>query len=284
MSLFFSKLFTLFVSKIAKLRYLHWIVKFQLRNLRFALTCYENLVPQLRNYVAFNYIKKFIAKVAPHFKTNKNKLYILRCAFTGWKDPCALLRCVLVSYNVLTAHLCHFILLITNHFSQISFHTPLRAFGGWWLCGGAFVPSSPEQPLISNFWLHTGAGPLIRRIKTHRRGNFQGIEWSQWWAGQVPNIGYCINYKVGQVVLFSHFAPVCANRFLNLENRFLNLENRSLFKISYISILRNLHCTLSWTNRFLSLENRTPAKDLTPENFELHLSSGQWEYTLLWSE
>ena len=52
MSAFFSKLFTLFLSKIAKIAICALMVKFQLRKLSCALTWYENAVPHLRNCVA----------------------------------------------------------------------------------------------------------------------------------------------------------------------------------------------------------------------------------------
>ena len=58
MSAFFSKLFTLLLSKIAKMLHLHCVVKFQLRKLDCALTWYKNAVPHLRNCVAFQLHEK----------------------------------------------------------------------------------------------------------------------------------------------------------------------------------------------------------------------------------
>ena len=52
MSVSFSKLVALFLSKSQKMRYLYCIVKFQLRKLGCTLTWNENAVPQLRNCVA----------------------------------------------------------------------------------------------------------------------------------------------------------------------------------------------------------------------------------------
>ena len=94
MSAFFSKLFTLLLSKIPKMPHLHCVVKFQLRKLGCALTWYENAVLQLRNCVALQLNEKVHCESwAALQKLKKIKLRILRCAFTGWKDRCALLSC-----------------------------------------------------------------------------------------------------------------------------------------------------------------------------------------------
>ena len=58
MSAFFSKLFTLLLSKIEKMLHLHCVVKFQLRKLGCALTWYENAVPRLRICVALQLHEK----------------------------------------------------------------------------------------------------------------------------------------------------------------------------------------------------------------------------------
>ena len=81
MSTFFSRLFTLFGQKV---RYLHCVVKFQLRKLGCALTWYENAVPQLRNGVAHQLNQKaHCESCAALQKLKKNKLRNMRCAFTG---------------------------------------------------------------------------------------------------------------------------------------------------------------------------------------------------------
>ena len=67
---FFCKLFTRFQSKIAKIRYLSCIVKFQLRKLGCTFIWYKNGVPQLQKLRCTSEVKKI-------------KLRILRCAFTG---------------------------------------------------------------------------------------------------------------------------------------------------------------------------------------------------------
>ena len=67
-----------------KMRYLHCVVKFKLRKLGCALTWYENAVPQLRNCVALQLNQKaHCGSCAALQKLKKNKLRILRCAFTG---------------------------------------------------------------------------------------------------------------------------------------------------------------------------------------------------------
>ena len=58
MSAFYSKLWAIFLSKSQKMRYLHCVVKFQLRKLSCGLTWYENAVPQLRNCVALQLNQK----------------------------------------------------------------------------------------------------------------------------------------------------------------------------------------------------------------------------------
>ena len=67
MSAFLSKLLALFMSKIAKMRYLHYAGKFQLRKLGCALNWCENAIAELR---CASEIKNI-------------KLRILRCAFAG---------------------------------------------------------------------------------------------------------------------------------------------------------------------------------------------------------
>ena len=69
-------------------------MKFQLRKLGCALTWYENTVPQLRNCVALQLNQKvYCESCAALQKLKKIKSRILPCAFSGWKDRCALLRC-----------------------------------------------------------------------------------------------------------------------------------------------------------------------------------------------
>ena len=70
-----------FLSKIAKMRYLRCVVKFQLRKLGCAFTWYENAVPELR--CALTESKSSLRKLRCASEIKKNKLRILRCAFTG---------------------------------------------------------------------------------------------------------------------------------------------------------------------------------------------------------
>ena len=74
MSAFFSKLFTLLLSKIAKMLYLHCVVKFQLRKLGCALTWYENAVLQLRNCVALQLHEKIFCESCAAPQKLKNKV------------------------------------------------------------------------------------------------------------------------------------------------------------------------------------------------------------------
>ena len=83
-----------FSLKVQNMQYLRCVVKFRLRKLGCALTWYENTVPQLRNCVALQLNQKvYCGSCAALQKAKKIKLRILRCAFAGWKDRCALLRC-----------------------------------------------------------------------------------------------------------------------------------------------------------------------------------------------
>ena len=59
------------------MRYLHCIVKFQLRKLGWVLTWYKNAVPQLQNCVALQLNQKFLYRsCAKHRKLKKIKLHI----------------------------------------------------------------------------------------------------------------------------------------------------------------------------------------------------------------
>ena len=77
MSAFFSKLFTLFCQKLKKMRYLHRVVKIQLRKLGCALSWCENAVPQLRNGVALQLNQKVLCGSCAALQ----KLKKLSCAF-----------------------------------------------------------------------------------------------------------------------------------------------------------------------------------------------------------
>ena len=55
---FLAKCLLFFRLKSQKMRYLHCLVKFQLRKLGYALTWYENAVPQLRNCITLQLNQK----------------------------------------------------------------------------------------------------------------------------------------------------------------------------------------------------------------------------------
>ena len=77
MSAFYSRLYTLFCQKLQKMRYLHCVVKFQLRKLGCALTWYENAVPQWRNCIALQLNKKAQCECCAVLQ----KLKKINCAF-----------------------------------------------------------------------------------------------------------------------------------------------------------------------------------------------------------
>ena len=77
MSAFFGKLFTLLLSKLQKVRYLHCVVKFQLRKLGCALAWSGNAIPQLRKCVALQLNQKVHCESC----TALQKLKKINCAF-----------------------------------------------------------------------------------------------------------------------------------------------------------------------------------------------------------
>ena len=78
---FFANYLLVFSLKFKKMRYLHCVVKLQLRKLGCALTWYENTVPHLR--CASTESKTSLRKLRCASESKKFKLRILRCAFTG---------------------------------------------------------------------------------------------------------------------------------------------------------------------------------------------------------
>ena len=90
----FSKLFTLFQSKIAKNAVFALCGKISIAEvkLRFNLVRkYRSAIAELR--CASTESKSSLRKLRCASESKKIKLRILRCALTGWKDRCALLRC-----------------------------------------------------------------------------------------------------------------------------------------------------------------------------------------------
>ena len=77
MSSFFSNYLLFFCLKSQKMRYLHCVVKFQLRKLGCALAWYENVIPQLRNWAALQLNQKVHCVSSAALQ----KLKKLNCAF-----------------------------------------------------------------------------------------------------------------------------------------------------------------------------------------------------------
>ena len=103
----FSKLFTLFLSKLQKMQYLHCIVKFQLRKLGCALTWYKNAIPQLQNCVALQLNQKVhcgSCAVLQKFK----ELNCEFCAALKLVEKIAGFVALRFWYNVIRALLCGF--------------------------------------------------------------------------------------------------------------------------------------------------------------------------------
>ena len=129
-----------FCLKSQKMRYLHCVVKFQLRKLGYPLTRFKNVILQLRNCVALHLNQKvYCGGCAALQNWKKIELHILRCAFTSWKDRCALLRCVFgVMLFVPTSALYHWqwwplcklnggALFFTHYFNMFYLHLQLSA-------------------------------------------------------------------------------------------------------------------------------------------------------------
>ena len=98
------------------MRYLHCVVKFQLRK----LGCPGTKMPFHDCGIALRFkgIKKFMRLLRCASEIKKINLRILRCAFTSWKDCCALLRYAF-AYNVICAHLCDFLFQISVCFCSV---------------------------------------------------------------------------------------------------------------------------------------------------------------------
>ena len=78
----------------------------------------------------FNWIKKFIAKIALLFRNKKIKMPIWRCAFTGWNDCCTLLRCAFAIMLFVPTSVIATLLLLRHNFSATS-NLILGLFRDW---------------------------------------------------------------------------------------------------------------------------------------------------------